>query len=194
MAEHRLIAAYRDDLHGRLPHQLTQEVSDGLADAHEKYIRQGLNPDQAASAAIAEFGNARVVADAFRQASPVWRAARGLIVTGPVVGGCWAAALIAGQAWEWPIPLAVRLLVGMVLACSVVLLAVSALARRYQAVRRAGITGCLGLAALDISVITTALLLAPGLRWLLIVAASASAARLTFVAGTMRRLLCQPGI
>lgn len=194
MAEHRLIAAYRDDLLTQLPAHLADEVSDGLADAHEKYIGQGLNPDQAASAAIAEFGNARVVAEAFRRACPAWRAARALIATGPVVGGWWAAVLIADHAWDWPIPIAIRLLVGAILASSVLLLATSALARRYQAVRRAGLAGCLGLAALDVCAITTAVLLAPGLQWLVVVAACASAVRLAFVAGRMRGLVSQPGI
>jgi hypothetical protein len=194
MAEHRLIAAYRDELLTRLPVHLADEVSDGLADAHEKYVLQGLNADDAASAAIAEFGNARVVADMFRRACPARRVAHALIVTGPVVGGWWAAALIADHAWDWPIPVAVRLLVGAILASSVLLLVASTLARRYQAVRHAGLAGCAGLAALDICVITTAVLLDPSLQWWLIVAASASAARVTFVASEMRRLVAQPGI
>jgi hypothetical protein len=194
MAEHRLIAAYRDDLLAHLPAHLADEVSDGLADAHDKYIGQGLNPDQAASAAIAEFGNAGVVAEAFRRACPAWRVARALIMTGPLVGGCWAAALIADRAWQWPIPIAVRLLVGVILAGSVLLLVASALARRYQQVCRAGLAGCLGLAALDVCVITTAVLLAPSRQWWLVVATSASALRLAFVAGGMRRLLSQPGV
>ena len=194
MAEHRLIAAYRDDLLARLPSHLADEVADGLADAHDKYIGQGLNPDQAASAAIAEFGNAGLVAEAFRRACLAWRVARALIITGPLVGGCWAAALIADRAWEWPIPIAVRFMVGVVLAGSVLLLVASALARRYQQVRRAGLAGCLGLAVLDVCVITTAVLLAPSLRWLLVVAVCASAVRLTVVVGGLHRLVSQPGI
>lgn len=194
MAEHRLIAAYRDDLLVQLPAHLADEVSDGLADAHEKYLAQGLTPDQAVCAAIDEFGHARVVADAFCQACPARRASRALIVTGPVVGGWWAAVLITERAWDWPVPIAVRLLAGGILTSSILLLVASALARRYEAVRRAGLAGCLGLAALDVSVITTATLLAPSLQWLLVVAASASAVRLTFVASRMRRLVSQPGI
>jgi hypothetical protein len=194
VAEHRLIAAYRDDLLAQLPAHLADEVSGGLADAQEQYIGHGLTPDQAAYAAIAEFGNADVVAEAFRDTCPARRAARALIVTGPVVGGWWAAALIADGAWDWPIPTAVRLLVGVILAGSVLLLVASALARRYQIVRRAGLAGCLGLAALDVSVITTAALLAPSFQSWLVVASGASAVRLTFVAGRMRRLVFQPGI
>jgi MFS family permease len=193
MAEHRLIAAYRDDLLAELPAHLADEVSGGLADAQEKYMGQGLNPDQAASAAIAEFGNARMVADVFRRACPVWRAACVLIATGPVVGGWWAAALVADRAWDWPIPIAVPFLVGVILAGSVLLLVASALARRYQQVRRAGLAGCLGLAVLDVCVITAAVMLAPSLRWLLAVAVCVSAARLTFVVGRLHRLVSQPG-
>lgn len=189
MAEHRLIAAYRDDLLSQLPAELADEVSDGLADALEKYLSQGLTPDAAARAAIAEFGEARLVAGAFRRGCPARQLARALIVTGPVVGGWWAAVLIADRAWDWPIPIAVRLLVGVILAGSVLLLVVSALARRYQAIRRAALAGCLGLAVLDICVITTAIALAPGLRWLLVVAASASAARLVFVTRRMHALV-----
>jgi hypothetical protein len=194
VAEHGLIAAYREDLLARLPSHLADEVSDGLADAHDKYIGQGLNPDQAASAAVAEFGNVGVVAEAFRRACPAWRVARALIATGPVVGGCWAAALIADNAWDWPIPVAVRVLVGVILAGSVLLLVASVRARRYQRVRRAGLAGCLGLAALDVCVITTAVLLAPSLRWLLVVAVCFSVVRLTFVAGRVPLLVSRPGI
>jgi hypothetical protein len=193
MAEQHLIAAYREDLLARLPAHLAGEVSDGLADAQENYIRQGMNPDQAARAAIAEFGEPGTVVDAFRRACPVWRAARALIVTGPVVGGWWAAVLIAGHAWDWPIPIAVRVAAGLLLAASVVLLATATLTSRYHTIRRAGLAGCMGVMALDASVTTTAVLLAPGVRWLLAVAACASATRLTFVAGTMRRLVTQPG-
>ena len=133
MAEHRLTAAYRDDLRSRLPAHLADEVSDGLADAQEKYLAQGLTPGESARAAIAEFGSPGVVADAFRRASPAWSAARGLILTGPLVGGLWAAALITGHAWLWPVPPAIRLAAGIVLAASVLMLATALRTRRYQA-------------------------------------------------------------
>ncbi len=97
MADHRLIAAYRHDLLTRLPAELAEEVSDGLTDAQEEYVRRGLSPDQAAAAAVAEFGHPGTVADAFRSASPVLRLARILIATGPVVGACWAATLITAR-------------------------------------------------------------------------------------------------
>lgn len=192
MADHGLIAAYRDELLARLPSHLAEEVTDGLADAQENYLGQGLSPDQAARAAIAEFGSPGVVVDAFRRACPVWSVARALIVTGPVVGGLWAAAVITGHAWEGPIPVALRLVAGLVLAASVLLLVTASLTRRYQAARLAGLAGSLGLAALDASAIT-ALLVTPGTQWLLLVAACASATRLTYVCGRLHQLPSHPG-
>lgn len=192
MADHRLIAAYRHDLLTRLPAELAEEVSDGLTDAQEEYVRRGLSPDQAAAAAVADFGHPGTVADAFRSASPVLRLARILIATSPVVGGWWAATLITARAWDWSIPLAAPVLVGLILAASVVTLATASLTPRYQSLRRAGIAGCLGIAVLDVTVITTAVLLAPDARWLVAIAICLSAVRLTLVVGGLRRCLGKP--
>jgi len=193
VADHGLIAAYRHDLLARLPADLAEEVSDGLTDAQEEYLRRGLSPDEAAAAAIAEFGHPGTVEDAFRRACPVWTLARVLIVTGPIVGGWWAAALITARAWDWPIPVAARLLVGLVLAASVAMLATASLTPRYQSLVRAGIAGCIGLAVLDVTVITTAMSLAPDARCLLVVAMCVSMIRATFVAGTLRRHFANRG-
>lgn len=192
MAEHRLIAAYRDDLLIRLPAPLAEEVTGGLAEAQEKYLAQGLTPDQAARAAIAEFGSPGIVADAFRRASPAWSATRALILTGPVIGGLWAAALITGHAWQWPIPAAGRVAAAFILGASVFMLATAMRTRRYQAARRACLAGGLGLVFLDAAVTVTALLVAPGIPWLLCAAACASAVRLTYAVGTMRQLASLP--
>jgi hypothetical protein len=182
MAEHSLIAAYGRDLGRRLPAALADEVLDGLAEAHEKYLRSGLGPDEAARAAIAEFGDPATVADAFCRDCPARRLARTVIVTGPAVGTCWAAVLITGRAWDWPIPAAIPLLLGVTLTASVALLVIGASSRRYRAVRRAGTAGCLGVALLDASAITTALLTAPTSRWLIATAVCASLARLILIA------------
>jgi hypothetical protein len=186
MTEHSLIAAYTKDLRARLPAALAEEVLDGLIEAHDKYLRLGMTPEHAARAAIAEFGDPRIVADAFRRACPARRNACTLLVTGPVVGGCWASALIAGRAWDWPIPSAVPVLLGLTLAASVALLAMAVVAPRYHVVQRTGTAGCLGIVVLDVSAILTAVVSAPTTRWLLAIAACASAARLTIVARTMR--------
>jgi hypothetical protein len=194
MADHSLIAAFRQDLSARLPADVAEEVADGLTDAYEQNLCIGMSPETAATAALAEFGDPDLVVDAFRRTSPARRLARALIATGPVVGGLWAAALITSRAWDWPIPIGARLVAGPLVAVSVALLVTAVLTRHYQAVRRAGMAGCLGVAVLDASMVATVMVLAPAGRWLFLVAASVSAARLTFVAGAMRRMLAQPGV
>ena len=44
----------------------------------------------------------------FTRQAPGRHAARLLLATGPVAGGCWAAALILGRAWTWPVPATAR--------------------------------------------------------------------------------------
>lgn len=188
MAEHSLIAAYGSDLRRRLPAALADEVLDGLAEAHEKFLRLGLTPDEAARAAITEFGDPRTVTDAFCLACPARRLARTLMVTGPAVGACWAAVLITGRVWNWRVPTAVPLLLAATLALSVALLVIAASSRRYLAIQYAGTAGCLGVALLDASAITTAILTAPTSRWLIATAACASLARLTLIAARRIRL------
>jgi hypothetical protein len=122
----------------------------------------------------------------------VLRLARILIATGPVVGGCWAATLITARAWDWSIPLAAPVLVGLLLAASVAMLATASLTPRYQSQRRAGIAGCFAIAVLDATAITTAMLLALDTRWLVAIAICLSAVRLTFVVGGLRGSLGNP--
>jgi len=188
MAEHSLIQDYRDVLRAELPAHLADEVADGLAETNEKYLQEGLSTQEAAHAAIAEFGDPALVVLAFSRASPARRVARRLIVTGPAVGLCWGAVLITGRAWDWPVPASARLLFGMTLAVLVGLLVTAALARRYRFARRAGIAACGGLAFLDASAIAAVMVIAPSGRWLVILASCASAARLIFIARAVRPL------
>jgi hypothetical protein len=116
-----------------------------------------------------------------------------VIVTGPVVGGWWAAALIANRAWDWPVAIGTRLAAGPLVVASVVLLITALLTRHYRALRRAGIAGCLGIVVLDALAITAVMVLAPAVSWLFGVAACLSAARLTFVARVIPRVIAQPG-
>jgi hypothetical protein len=89
MAGHRLIAAYRHDLLTSLPAELAEKVSDGLTDdAQEEYVCRGLSPDQAAAAAVAEFGHLAYSRAHSAGCPPFLRLARILIGTGPVVGAC----------------------------------------------------------------------------------------------------------
>ena len=189
MAEHSLIAGYHATLAAGLPAELADEVIDGLIEADAKYRQQGLDAENAARAAITEFGEPSLVVEEFTRVSPAKRIARRLMVTGPVVGLCWGAALIDARAWQWPVPGLIRLALGAVLAASVIVLVIAVLARRYRRVHRASMVACIGLAALDALAVTAALVGAPSFGWLLGLAACVSTARLTFVARSFRRVL-----
>jgi len=189
VAEHCLIADYHAALAAGLPAELADEVIDGLIEADAKYRQQGLDAENAARAAITEFGEPSLVVEEFTRVSPAKRIARRLMVTGPVVGLCWGAALIDARAWQWPVPGLIRLALGAVLAASVIVLVIAVLARRYRRVHRASMVACIGLAALDALAVTAALVGAPSFGWLLGLAACVSTARLTFVARSFRRVL-----
>ena len=59
MSEPRLITDYLAVLSAQLPAPIVEELADGLGQTHQRYLGQGLAPDAAAKAAVAEFGNHR---------------------------------------------------------------------------------------------------------------------------------------
>jgi hypothetical protein len=108
MASHRLsadtgthgdaLAAYIADLAARLrgPRRrreaILAELADGLNQAAQDHRAAGLTPDQAATAAIAQFGTPQAVADAFGGELATAYARRTIvwfIATGPLVGIWW---------------------------------------------------------------------------------------------------------
>jgi uncharacterized membrane protein len=184
-----LTTDYLSALSAQLPATVVEELADGLGQTQQRYLSEGLTPDAAAGAAMAEFGEPQVIVAAFTRLSPARRAARRLLAAGPVVGGCWAAALITGRAWTWPVPGAARLLFGVALIAVISLLAAAAFGRRYRSARRAGAAGCAGITALDSIMLITVMLAIPVLIWPVILAAAASAARLTFSARALRAVL-----
>jgi hypothetical protein len=184
-----LIADYLDYLSRRLPRQVVEELADGLQETYHRYLGQGMAPDAAARAATTEFGGAELIAAHFTRAHPARRAARAMLTAGPAVGVCWAAALVTGRAWTWPVPVIARIALGLVLACILVLLARAMLSTRYVAVTRAGAAGCIGLLALDITMIAGVLAADPAPAWPAIIAIAASAARLTFAARLLHPVL-----
>ena len=189
MSQASLITDYLTVLSAQLPAPLVEELADGLDETHQHYLTQGLTPDAAAGAAVAEFGEPQVIVAAFTRLSPARHAARRLLAAGPVVGGCWAAALITGRAWTWPVPTTVRLLFGAVLITVIGLLAAAAFGRRYLSARRAGAVACAGITVLDGVMLIAVALAVPVLIWPVILAAAASAARLTFTARALRAVL-----
>ena len=189
MPQASLITDYLTVLSAQLPAPVVEELADGLDQAQQHYVKQGLNPDAAAGAALAEFGEPQVVIAAFTRLSPARHAARRLLAAGPVVGGCWAAALITSRAWTWPVPAAGRLLFGVALITVIGLLAAAAFGRRYLPARRAGAVACVGITVLDGVMLIAAVLAIPVLIWPVILASAASAARLTFTARALRAVL-----
>ncbi|HEX7267960.1 MAG TPA: permease prefix domain 1-containing protein, partial [Streptosporangiaceae bacterium] len=130
----RLIAAYLAELSAELPGRIVDELADGLDETYRRYLRQGLDPEAAARAAVAEFGEPRVIVAAFTDASRSRRTARRLLAAGPLVGICWAVVLISARAWTWPIPAVARVLFGAALITVLGLLAAAALGRHYRQV------------------------------------------------------------
>src|SRR5690242_2302291 len=150
MPEPRLISSYLATLAAQLPASIVEELADGLTETHRSYLRQGLAPDLAAESAVAEFGEPRVIVAGFARVNPARRAARRLLGIGPVVGACWAAALLTTTpSWAGSVPAPARLLAGLALAAIVGLLAAAALGSRYRRAARTGAAGFLAVIALD---------------------------------------------
>ena len=99
-----LITGYLDTLSGQLPGPVVEELAGGLEETYRRHLSLGLTPDAAAAVAVAEFGAPELIMAEFTRAHPARRAARRLLMTGPVVGSCWAVALITSRAWTWPVP------------------------------------------------------------------------------------------
>jgi len=175
-----LINGYLAELSADLPGRIVEELADGLDETYRGYLAQGLAQDAAARAAVAEFGEPRVVMAAFTEASRDRRTARRLLAAGPGVGACWAVVLITARAWQWPVPVVARLLFGVMLIAVIGFLAAAALGRHYRPVCRAAAAGCAGTALVDAAVTGTVLVTAPALAWPIAVAVALSAGRSTF--------------
>ena len=189
MPEPRVIREYLAVLSTQLPAPVVEELADGLAETHQSYLRKGLATDLAAEAAVSEFGEPHLIVAEFARVNPARRAARRLLVAGPAVGGCWAAALITGRAWDWLLPLPARILPGLALITVISLLAAAAFGRPYQFAARAGAAGCIGTVLLDTVMIIGVALAIPALTWVTIGAVAASTARIAFSGRTLRPIL-----
>jgi len=185
MPEPRLISSYLAALAAELPAPIVEELADGLTETHRSYLRQGLAPDLAAESAVAEFGEPQAIVAEFARVNPSRRAARRLLGIGPVVGACWAVALITDRAGAWPVPLAVRIGAGAALITIIALLAAAALTTRYRLAARAGIAGCIGIATLDAMLITGVTLASAPMTWVMAGAMVASTARIAFAARSL---------
>jgi hypothetical protein len=184
-----LISDYLAILAAELPEPIVAELADGLEETYRHLRGRGLRPEQAASLAVTEFGEPQVIAAGFTQSSQGRRTARTLLVIGPAIGAFWGTVLIADHAWDWPVPLIAGVPFGVALLVVIVLLVASLRAQRYKAVRRASVAACTGTALLDAAFPTAVLLAIPHLQWPVVVAAGASAARLTYATHNFHRVL-----
>jgi hypothetical protein len=182
MAESGVIESYLTVLSAQLPQSIVEELADGLDRTCQRYLDQGLEPPAAADAALAEFGDPAVILADFTRLSPARHAARRLLATGPVVGGCWGIALITSRAWAWPVPTIARLLLGVALLLTIGALATAACGQRYRSVGRAAAAGCAGITAVDAALVITVPLVIPAMTFAPTVAMAASLARITVAA------------
>jgi hypothetical protein len=188
MAEPRLIREYLADLDDMLPSAIVEELADGLEETYHHHLATGLETQAAARAALAEFGDPATIAVAFTNAGPARHAARTLLRAGPVVGGCWAAALINARAWDWTMSAPIPLALAMTLVAVIALLLMAAFCHRYRAARRAAATALIGTVVLDVALSSMLALPGPMRGWLLMLAAGLSLARASFAAKALRRI------
>lgn len=183
-----LIDDYLAGLRRRLPAPIAEEAAAGLLETYEHHLAAGTGDQEAARDALAEFGDLDTVAGEFTRQAPGRRAARLLLATGPAAGLCWAAALISGRAWTWPVPASARLGFGAALLLAVLALVTAATSRHsYQRTRLAMLASPVIL-VLDVTAVTAALLSAPALTWTLGVAVTVSLGRIALNALMLPRL------
>ncbi|MFD8130067.1 permease prefix domain 1-containing protein [Streptomyces mirabilis] len=187
MSTHHLIDAYLGSLHHQLPADVVSELADGLVETYEHYRGQGLTPDAAARAAIADFGTPDLVVAGFAQTAPGRRIARTLLFTGPLVGACWASALLTTQPWPPPVLAAARVVVPIALLTVVVLLVV-AWRGPYRRIRAAAFAASTGLVIVDTAALITLAALALPFTGLVLCAATASVLRITLTMRGIPRL------
>ena len=189
MASHQLIEAYLATLARQLPAGAVDELADGLTETYQHHLTAGLEADSAARAAIVEFGAPDLVTAAFVRQAPGRRTALRLLACGPIVGLCWGATLIAGHAWTWPIPTALRTAFGTTLLAVIATLVLAATSRGSYRRTRLTIGAGLGLIGLDGAMLAALLVVAAPFVWPMVAAVPVSVARITLTARALRRVL-----
>jgi hypothetical protein len=183
-----LITSYLAGLRRDLPPAIADEAADGLLEAYQHHLTPGASEDEAAHAALAEFGDLTTVVGEFTRQAPGRHAARLLLATGPVAGSSWAAALIVSHAWTWPLPGGVRLAFGSALLLAVLLLLLAATSRHSYQRTRLTILASPVILVLDATAIACVLAATPAMTWALGIAMAVSLSRVTFTAATLPRL------
>jgi hypothetical protein len=182
MASHALINAHVAALRSRrLPTAAIDELADGLTETYDQRLLDGLDPDNAATTAVTEFGTVDEIAEAFGRHAPGHRIAKTLLATGPMVGASWAASFITARAWTWPHARTAALVFAAGLVLTVALLEVARLHyRNYAQTRVTSLIGSINVIGFDTALIATITVAAPVFVWPMILATSASLARIAF--------------
>jgi len=211
----QLIDAYLAELSGRLAGDaaaraaIVAELEDGLWAATTAHQARGLPSEEAARAAVAEFGDPRAVAVGFGPelaAATGRRVGLGLLATGPLVGTSWL--LLVATTWRWPgrePPAALGLvaaLVGLVLAVAIPAAALSVVlsgrpSRWLPAGPRSAATtaataagACVAGDLVLLAALLASTVFAGGVAWpAALLAAGASSLRLSLAARAARRCL-----
>ena len=187
MAGHRLIDDHLAGLARRLPDRIVEELADGLTETWEHHRAAGLAPAPGARAAIAEFGTTDQIVGAYVVNAPGRRTARLLLVTGPLVGICWGAALAGTRAWTWHVPTAAALLFAVTLVAVVAALVASTTARRSYRRAQLGTYGGLCLIALDLAMLAAVVSAAPTYSKPTVLAMGVSLSRIVLTAHALPR-------
>jgi hypothetical protein len=188
VAASSVIGSYLAELGRRLPAPIVDELADGVEQTYLRFRSAGLSDEQAGGAALAEFGPADMVVASFVANSPARRISRLLLATGPLAGACWAAVLLTGKAWNWPVPSLGRAAFGTALVAVIGALMAAAAGQAYRPTARAATAGCLGLLVLDTVMLVTVPAAAGRPAWLFALAACASGTRIVLT------LRCLPGM
>jgi hypothetical protein len=185
MTTHPLIDAELAALAGELPERFVAELADGYAETYAAH-RRSLNPERAARATVAEFGDAATISAAFAAHAPGRRFARALLITGPPLGVSWAAALLTQPSLRSALDMPVRFVGAALLLTVVVTLLVTSTGRlRFQATRTASVSAAYALLPLDAAAVATVVALsAPAPATLVAVALSLT--RITYTLAAVR--------
>jgi hypothetical protein len=193
MAGHELIERHLRALAERLPRPVVEELADGLLTSYEDQLERLGDPEAAAKAALADFGDADMITAAFVRVSPGRGTAIRLLVIGPIVGLSWGAAFITGQGWAWSIPVPSRLAFGVTLGLAVLML-ITAVRERYfyRTVRLAALGGAGSVVILDSVILGTVAALVPQPSLLLVLALAASIVRILLVLRAVPAMIRYP--
>lgn len=178
---------YRRGLERALPADLTEELLDGLDQTYRHHLGRTGDAGTAAASALREFGDLRRVVRCCVRSSRPWRAARDMLVAGPVVGATWAALLLS-DARRSLVPATAAVSLGALVTSAAALLAAALVNGRYRRTRRLALLACGLILVIDVLAVGGATALVPPSA-LLAVAATASLCRALLTLRAIRQAL-----